>query len=79
MALNHSSILEEIACRRLINNPLRDGCIRPSGVDLCLPAPAEVLFGSRELASKNQRQTEPIASRGYQDLEPRRDVRQKPE
>lgn len=58
--------------------------VRP-GMRICqisflrLSTPAERLYGSPELGSKYQGQTEPTASRGYQDFEPRRDVRQKPE
>jgi dCTP deaminase len=58
--------------------------VRP-GMRICqisflrLSTPAERLYGSPELGSKYQGQTEPTASRGHQDFEPRRDVRQKPE
>jgi deoxycytidine triphosphate deaminase len=75
--LRDRSIREEIACGRSIIDALGGGCIEPSSVDLSLSAEAERLYGSAELGSKYQGRTEPAASGGDQDFEPKRGVRQK--
>lgn len=71
VVLSDRSIREEISQGRLVIDPLEDGCIQPSSVDLRLSTPAERLHGSPGLSSKYQGQTEPTASRAYQDF-PRR-------
>lgn len=68
MVLSDRSIREEIARDRLVIDPLDDGCIQSSSVDVRLSTPAERLYGCPELGSKYQGQTEPTASRAHQDF-----------